>query len=409
LLASRVRAVARLVGLLTATAAVLVTASSALAASAQLFGSRTLSQGMSGGDVRTLQSDLTKAGMKTAQSGTFTASTAQAVRSFQHRYKLATTGVVTPSVAHQIQAVDALDAATTDATPGSGGIAIASGHTTMKVQVKTETTNRKAAATADPAAVTDPVLAPVKQNGGSAHLGQRTLRQGMHGHDVRVLQSYLTIAGYPTTVDGQFGPLTRRSAVSFEKANRLRANGVVNYHDSIVLRQTVAKAMASSATPPTSTTTPVSNTTPTAKATLNANGTVTPPAGAPQIIDQVIAAANSIINTPYIYGGGHGSFNDSGYDCSGAVSFALHGGNLISAPEDSTELETYGEAGAGKWITVYADAGHAFIVIAGLAFDTAHYGPTTPGGSGPRWLTASKATANLSDGGNYIVRHPAGL
>jgi peptidoglycan hydrolase-like protein with peptidoglycan-binding domain len=401
LLAPRVRAVARVAGALTA-AAVVVPASSALAASAQPFGSRTLTQGMSGGDVRTLQSDLTKAGIRTAQSGVFSAGTARAVKSFQRRYRLAATGVVTSGVAHQIQAVDALDAETTDAAPGSGGIAISAGHTRMKVKVKTKAaTNRKAASTADPATVTDPVLAPVKQDGGSAHLGERTLRQGMKGHDVRVLQSYLTIAGYPTTVDGQFGPLTKASTVAFEKASALTANGVMNYHDSLVLRQTVAKAMTSTA----STGTP----TPTAKATLNADGTVTAPAGAPQIVQQVIAAANQIIDTPYIYGGGHGSFNDTGYDCSGAVSFALHGGNLISAPEDSTELESYGAAGPGKWITVYADAGHAFVVIAGLAFDTAHYGPTTPGGSGPRWLTASNATANLSDGGNYIVRHPAGL
>ena len=400
MLAYRVRAVARLVGALTATATVVVPASSALGATAQPFGSRTLSQGMSGGDVRTLQSDLTKAGIRTTQSGVFDASTAQAVKSFQRRYRLAVNGIVTSSVAHQIQAVDALDAETTDAAPGSGGIAISSGHTTLKVKVKTKAT-KKAATTADPATVTDPVLAPVKQDGGSQHLGERTLRQGMKGHDVRVLQSYLTIAGYPTTVDGQFGPLTKTSAMAFEKASGLLANGVVNYHDSLILRQTVAKAMTSTASS--------TNSAPTAKATLNSDGTVTPPAGAPQIVQQVIAAANQIINKPYIYGGGHASFNDSGYDCSGAVSYALHGGNLISAPEDSTELESYGAAGAGKWITVYADSGHAFVVIAGLAFDTAHYGPTTPGGSGPRWLTASNATANLSDGGNYIVRHPAGL
>jgi peptidoglycan hydrolase-like protein with peptidoglycan-binding domain len=355
---------------------------------------------MSGSDVRTLQGDLAKAGIRTTQSGVFDAKTVNAVKSFQQRYRLAATGVVTSSVAHQIQAVDALDAETTDAAPGSGGIAISAGNTKVKVkvQVKTKTT-KKSAATADPATVTDPVLAPVKQDGGSAHLGERTLRQGMKGHDVRVLQSYLTIAGYPTTVDGQFGPMTKASTVSFEQANGLPANGVMNYKDSLVLRQTVAKAMTSTA----------STSTPTAKATVNSDGTVTPPAGAPEIVQQVIAAANQIIDTPYIYGGGHASFTDSGYDCSGAVSYALHGGNLISAPEDSTELESYGAPGAGKWITVYADAGHAFIVIAGLAFDTAHYGPTTPGGSGPRWLTASNATANLSDGGDYIVRHPAEL
>jgi peptidoglycan hydrolase-like protein with peptidoglycan-binding domain len=399
LLASRVRAVARVAGALTV-AAVAVPISPAIAAPSQTLGSRTLSAGMSGSDVSTLQSDLNKAGFRTAQNGVFGAGTVQSVKSFQSRYRLVVTGIVTTTVVHQLQAVDALDAQTTDAAPGSGGIAITSGHTKLKVTVKTKSaSSKKSAATADPATVTDPVTAPVKQDGGSQHLGERTLRQGMRGHDVRVLQSYLTIAGFPTTVDGDFGPATKASAVSFQRAGSLVANGVVTYQDSVDLRQAVAKAMTSSAPA----------TAPVGKATLNVDGTVTAPAGAPQLVQQVIAAANQIIAKPYIYGGGHGSFNDSGYDCSGAVSYALHGANLISAPEDSTELESYGAAGAGKWITVYADSGHAFIVVAGLAFDTAHYGLTTPSGSGPRWLTASNATANLSDGGNYVVRHPAGL
>ena len=346
--------------------------------------------------MRTLQVDLNRAGIQTARNGVFGASTARSVKNFQRRYRLPVNGVVTAAVASQLEAVDALDSATTDAAPGSGGIAIAAGHK-VKVKVRTKATTRQAATTADPATVTDPVLAPVKPDGGSQHLGERMLHQGMRGHDVRVLQSYLTIAGYPTTVDGDFGPATKASTVSFQQANSLKANGVVTYQDSRILRETVAKAMTSTASPAA------------AQATLNPDGTVTAPAGAPQIVQQVIAAANQIIHTPYIYGGGHGSFNDSGYDCSGAVSYALHGGNLLSAPEDSTQLESYGQAGPGKWITVYADAGHAFVVIAGLAFDTAHYGPITPGGTGPRWLTPANATANLNDGGNYIVRHPAGL
>ena len=348
--------------------------------------------------MRTLQVDLNRAGIRTARDGVFGASTARSVKNFERRYRLRVNGVVTAAVASQLEAVDALDAETTDAAPGSGGIAIAAGHKVkVKVKVRTKAANRQAATTADPATVSDPVLAPVTQDGGSQHLGERPLHQGMRGHDVRVLQSYLTIAGYPTTVDGDFGPATKASTVSFQRANNLRANGVVSYQDSRVLRDTVAQAMTSTASPAQ------------AQATLNPDGTVTAPAGAPQIVQQVIAAANQIINKPYIYGGGHGSFNDSGYDCSGAVSYALHGGNLLSAPEDSTQLESYGQAGAGKWITVYADAGHAFVVIAGLAFDTAHYGPVTPGGTGPRWLTPANATANLNDGGHYIVRHPAGL
>ncbi|MDX6627562.1 MAG: hypothetical protein QOE56_2551 [Solirubrobacterales bacterium] len=120
------------------------------------------------------------------------------------------------------------------------------------------------------------------------------------------------------------------------------------------------------------------------------------PAAAPQAVKDAIAAANAIAMTPYIWGGGHGSFESSGYDCSGAVSFALHGGGFLESPLDSTGLETWGEAGAGKWITVYANAEHAWMVIAGIAFDTV-------GGPGPRW---HNPWVDSPEG--FIVRHPAG-
>jgi peptidoglycan hydrolase-like protein with peptidoglycan-binding domain len=217
----------------------------------------------------------------------------------------------------------------------------------------------------------------------------------MKGHDVRVLQGYLSLAGFPTAVDGDFGAGTKANVIKFEQANGMDPTGVVTYAQSQVLRQVVAKA--------------VTATGPVGRATLNSDGTATPPAGAPQAVVDAINAANSIIDKPYRVGGGHGKWNDSAYDCSGAVSFALHGANLLSGSEDSSQLESYGSAGPGQWMTIYADAQHTFIVIAGLAFDTAHYGPTTPGGSGPRWLTASNVTANLQDGGDYIIRHPSGL
>ncbi|MGH3260661.1 MAG: peptidoglycan-binding domain-containing protein, partial [Trebonia sp.] len=218
---------------------------------------------------------------------------------------------------------------------------------------------------------------------------------GMSGHDVRVLQGYLTLAGYPTAVDGSYGSATKAHVITFQQAKGLSpANGTVTYAETLVLRQAVAAELTGGAV---------------SDATLNSDGTVNAPSGAPELVQEVIAAANQIIDTPYIYAGGHAHWRSTGYDCSGAVSYALHGANLLTAPEDSTELESYGSPGPGKWITVYADAGHTFVVVAGLAFDTAHYGPTTPGGSGPRWLHPGYATANLSDGGNYVVRHPSGL
>lgn len=121
------------------------------------------------------------------------------------------------------------------------------------------------------------------------------------------------------------------------------------------------------------------------------------PTEAPPEIAAAIEAANSIATTPYVWGGGHGSFESSGYDCSGAVSFALNGGGFLSSPLDSTGLETWGDPGAGKWITVYANSGHAWMVIAGLAFDTV-------GGPGPRWHTEPVSSTE-----GFIARHPPGF
>jgi septal ring factor EnvC (AmiA/AmiB activator) len=120
------------------------------------------------------------------------------------------------------------------------------------------------------------------------------------------------------------------------------------------------------------------------------------PASAPQAVKDVIAAGNAIATTPYIWGGGHGSFESSGYDCSGAVSYALHGGGFLESPLDSTGLETWGEPGPGQWITVYANSGHAWMVVAGIAFDTV-------GGPGPRW---HNPWVDSPEG--FVVRHPAG-
>lgn len=121
------------------------------------------------------------------------------------------------------------------------------------------------------------------------------------------------------------------------------------------------------------------------------------PASAPQAVKDVIAAGNAIATTPYIWGGGHGSFESSGYDCSGAVSYALHGGGFLESPLDSTGLETWGEPGPGQWITVYANSGHAWMVVAGIAFDTV-------GGPGPRW---HDPWVDSPEG--FIARHPAGF
>jgi cell wall-associated NlpC family hydrolase len=132
-------------------------------------------------------------------------------------------------------------------------------------------------------------------------------------------------------------------------------------------------------------------------------GEAVPPPDAPPVVKRVIAAANEIDDTPYIWGGGHASFIAKGYDCSGAVSYALHGANLLATTEVSGQLAHYGEPGPGRWITIYANAEHVFMVVAGLRFDTRN---NIENVSGPRWKMAAPEAQILP---KFAVRHPAGL
>ena len=129
------------------------------------------------------------------------------------------------------------------------------------------------------------------------------------------------------------------------------------------------------------------------------NGIALAPPSAPERIQAAISAANEIVGRPYIWGGGHASWYSTGYDCSGAVSYALGAGGFLPAPLDSTGLETWGEPGPGRWLTVYANSGHAYAVIAGLRWDTVG----NARGTGPRWhLDPASAEG-------FVERHPPGL
>jgi hypothetical protein len=137
------------------------------------------------------------------------------------------------------------------------------------------------------------------------------------------------------------------------------------------------------------------------------DGRVIAPASAPTRVKQVIAAANRIVEKPYRYGGGHQQFRkgslDSGYDCSGAVSYALYGGRFLRSPLPSGAMMTWGDPGPGQWISVYAHGGHAYAVIAGLRFDTSLRDPDAPGpGTGPRW------SRTLRESAAFVARHPRG-
>jgi hypothetical protein len=145
---------------------------------------------------------------------------------------------------------------------------------------------------------------------------------------------------------------------------------------------------------------------PPAKATL-VNGRLLAPASAPRRVKQVITAANRIVEKPYVYGGGHTTYRagrlDRGYDCSGAVSYALHGGRFLASPLPSGALMSWGRRGPGRWITVYAHGGHAYVVVAGFRFDTSMHDRDAPGPStGPRW------SRTLRTSSAFVARHPSG-
>jgi len=186
---------------------------------------------------------------------------------------------------------------------------------------------------------------------------------------VRLLQRALGVAA-----DGVFGPGTAAAVKSFQHGKGLTADGIVGPatwsalgHSGItkVLKRRVLGRRRS---------------------------------GLPVAVSRVIRAGTRIAFKPYKYGGGHGSFSDSGYDCSGSVSYALHGGGLLSVPKDSSEFMSWGAPGKGRYITIYANPGHAYMVVHGRRFDT-----TGAGGRGGRWQWEQRSSAG------YTVRHPPGL
>jgi cell wall-associated NlpC family hydrolase len=131
-------------------------------------------------------------------------------------------------------------------------------------------------------------------------------------------------------------------------------------------------------------------------------GLAAAPMNAPAAIQQIVWAGNELIGLPYVWGGGHASYTARGYDCSGTVSFALHGASLLTTPEDSSEFEAWGSHGAGRWVAVFSNPGHAYVTVAGLRLDTSAADDPS-GQQGPRWRPLRAGNQG------YRVRHPLGL
>lgn len=204
-----------------------------------------------------------------------------------------------------------------------------------------------------------------------AHRRQHSAHRAEHSAGgVRGLQQAIGVSA-----DGVFGPATEQALKRWQRAHGLTADGVAGPQT----RQALGLGPGPG---------PV----------LKRKGSGGGGGGGSTTIDRVIAAANRIATRPYKYGGGHGSFTDSGYDCSGSVSYALHGGALLSSPLDSAALMSYGAPGPGRHITIYANPGHAYMTIDGRRFDTSARSQT-----GSRWTNTRRSTSG------YTIRHPRGF
>jgi peptidoglycan hydrolase-like protein with peptidoglycan-binding domain len=195
----------------------------------------------------------------------------------------------------------------------------------------------------------------------------RAARHRSGGSGVVALQRALHVGA-----DGVFGPATERAVKRFQRAHGLVADGVVGPATWRALGRPGVDRVLRRRHPHRG--------------------------GGLAIVRRVVRAGNRIATTPYKYGGGHASFRDSGYDCSGSVSFALHGAGLLAAPLTSGGFMSYGAPGRGRWITIYAAPGHVYMVVRGRRYDTTGRAQT-----GTRWQPTSRSSAG------YVVRHPPGL
>jgi peptidoglycan hydrolase-like protein with peptidoglycan-binding domain len=313
-----------------------------------------------------------QAALHVTPDGDFGPETEAAVRRLQDRHGLTVDGVVGPATWNEIGVSgeetltpppSALPATPTHASDASAGANAGSG---------ASATGDSTVDASDSTSSADGAPAGESSSGG--------------GNAVSRLQAALHL-----TPDGDFGPATEAAIRRLQARHGLTVDGVVGPSTWGLL----GVSGESTLTPPAAA---IAQGGSGDGATGGGSSSTAGGGEGEGVVARVIAAANEIATRPYVFGGGHGSFQSAGYDCSGSVSYALHGGGLLSSPEDSSGLESFGEAGPGKYITIYADAEHAWMTIDGRRYDTIALQE-----SGNRWSDSMTSTAG------YVVRHPAGL
>lgn len=351
--------------------------------SASHTGGRSASSGANApiGNVAALQTAL-----GIAPDGAFGPQTAAAVRAFQSAHGLRADGVVTAQTWRALHV-----AGERPTLRESASLARAARH---------DATAAHTAATARWVdardARTDARLA--RTSHGAAHSATATGVARHAGGGVTALQRRLGISA-----DGVFGPSTAAAVRAFQRSHGLTVDGIVGSQtwaalglgaNHPVVRE-AGRFVHRGATAGHHESVSHSDTT---------SGGGDSGGGGSSGVQRAIAAANQIAGLPYVYAGGHGSWQSSGYDCSGAVSFVLHGAGLLSSPEDSTGFESYGAPGPGRWITLYTNSGHVFMSIDGRFYGTSGFGhPAT--GDGPGWFVENPGSGYMS---GFIVRHPVG-
>ena len=354
----------------TALAAILLPAAVATAATQQSAATtqvlpkihiKQMKKGASGPDVTALQQLLGLVGINVEVTGSYLSKTTTAVRHFQFAARLAVNGIATKATLRSL------------VTAAKGPQPVeSSGGTTVGI---------------------DPEV--------TKKLGRRIpLVSGMSGPDVRELQTYLRRAGdhHAPTPSGEFAAATVAAVKRFEKKHKRSVDGILDAGDIYSLRVAVGQdASPGGSGDPANGSTDIPLV-PGDRAKVTRAGLAIAPENAPIEVQQIIAAGNRIAYKPYLWGGGHGSWVDSGYDCSGSVSYALRGAKLLSSPEASYGFFNYGSAGKGKWVTLYTNSGHIYMTVAGIRFDT-----SGRGSNGSRWQSAMRSSSG------FKVRHPTGL